>query len=170
MEDLLKEEATKGSYAAVNFSKATVKRLVKFCVDNNIPNPLKPHKFHTTLLYSRKYLPDYEAQGALDEPWVGKPFRFDVWKTQPKKDGGEPSRCLVLIYKCKELEARHKKLMSDHDATYDYDNYHSHVTLSYDIGTMKIAGLVDKIGDIGNIEIVEEYGEDLQLDWSIDAA
>ncbi len=170
MADLLLEESTKGSYAAVTFSDATVKRLVKFCADNNIPKALKPHKYHTTLLYSKKHLPDYEAQGKLKKPWIGTPARFDVWDTQPKKDGGETTRCLVLVYKCKALEDRHNELMDEHGATYDFDQYHSHITLSYDIGSLKIKGLTDKIGDIGDIEIVNEYGEDLNLDWAIDAS
>lgn len=170
MEELLLEESTKGSYAAVTFSKDTVKRLTQFCVENDIPNPLKPHKFHTTLLYSRKFLPDYEAQGKLDPPWIGTPYRFDVWETQPKKDGGPTSRCLVMIYESKELKARHVKLMDEHEAEFDFKTYNPHITLSYDIGNMKIKGITDKIKDIGDIEIVDEYGEDLKLDWAIDAS
>lgn len=170
MEDLLLEEKTKGSYAAVTFSKATVDRLTQFCVENDIPKPLNPSKFHTTLLYSRKYLPDYEAQGKIDPAWIGKPTGFDVWKTQPRKDGGEPSRCLVLLYECKELTKRHHDLMDEHEAEYDFKTYHSHITLSYNIGTMKIKGIEGKLKDLGDIEIVKEYGEDLQLDWAINAS
>lgn len=169
MEELLEQESTKGSYAAVTFSKDTIKRLVAFCKDNDIPNMLRPEKFHTTLLYSRKHLPDYEAQGKIDPPWIGTPYRFDVWETQPKKDGGPVTRCLVMIYDSKELKARHNELMDEHEAEYDYKNYHPHITLSYNIGTMKIKGLEAKIKDIGDIEIVDEYGEDLKLDWAINA-
>lgn len=170
MEELLEKASHKGSYAAVTFSKDTINRLVKFCNDNDIPNRLRSEKFHTTLLYSRKYLPEYEAQGKLDPVWEGKPTEFAVWKTQPKKDGGEPTRCLVLTYDCKELTDRHDELMGEHEAEYDFDQYHAHITLSYDIGSMKLKGLQDKIADIGKIEIVNEYGEDLNLDWSVDAS
>lgn len=165
MEELLLEESLKGSYAAVKFSKATVKRLKQFCLDNDIPNPLRSDKFHTTLLYSRKHLPNYKAQGDIDPPWIGKPTGFDVWETQPKKDGGDPSRCLVLLYDCEELTNRHNELMKTHKAQYDHAEYHSHITLSYNIGNMKIKNLLDKLDDLGDIEIVSEYGEDLDLDY-----
>lgn len=170
MSDLLLEEQTKGTYAAVTFSADTVRRLVKFCKDNDIPNPLRPEKFHTTLLYSRKHLPDFEPLGKLDPPWIGTPAKFEIWDGQPIKDGGEPTKCLVLRFDCDKIVSRHNKMMKTHGATYDFDTYNPHITLSYNIGNIKAKAFSNNINDIGDIEIVNEYGEDLKLDWSISAA
>lgn len=153
-----------GTYAAVRFSKSTIDRLTQFCVDNGVKNALKPSKLHTTLLYSRKHLPDYEALGDLDSPWIGSPKEFVVWDTR-SEDDAPPTRCLILKFECKQLEDRHEFLMKEHGATYDFDTYHPHISLSYDIGNDEIDSLTGKINDIGDIEIVHEYTENLILGW-----
>jgi hypothetical protein len=71
-----------------------------------------------------------------------------------------------MKFKCEELNARHKELMDEHDATYDFPEYKTHVTLSYDIGDMDETKLPDVIKTIGEMKIVKEYGEDLDLDWA----
>lgn len=159
------EPETKGTYAAVKFDKKTTDALKKYMVDNDIPNPLRREKMHTTLLYSRKYCPDYEPLGKIDPPWIGEPLEFEVWKSKPK-DGGEGSNCLVLRFKCEQLDKRHEKLMKELDATYDFPDYKTHITLSYDIGDMDWKDLPDIKKYLSEIVIVEEYGEDLDLDWA----
>lgn len=151
-----------GTYAAVNFSKETTDAIKKYIEENNIPNGLSEDKMHTTVIYSRKYDPKFEAQGKIDPPWIGKPTEFDVWKTRPK-DSGEGSNCLVLQFNCEELNKRHKELMDEYDFTYDFPEYKTHISFSYDIGSMdwkKLPKFTHKI------EIVEEYGEDLDLDFA----
>ena len=161
-------ESTKGTYAGARFSKQTVDDIKSYCEENEIPNPLKSEKLHTTILYSRKYLPEYNPCGMYDPLMVGKPKGFDVWKTTcsqgstPDPDA-EQTNCLVLEFDCPELEKRHEGLMKEHEATYDYDEYKTHVTLSYDIGDVDIKDLPPYTGVI---EIEEEYGEDLDLDWA----
>lgn len=161
--NLLHEAETKGTYAAVKFSKDTKDRIKSFIKKYDIPNAVRPDKLHTTLLYSRKFLPDYKAEGDLTEPIVGKPIGFELWKTQPR-EGQEQTQCLVLRYEAPELEARHKALMKEHGATWDYPDYNAHVTLSYNFpGTLEDVGEPEEIGDI---EAVHEYGEDLNLNWA----
>lgn len=155
-------EETRGTYAAVNFSKETTDAIKQYMKDNDIPNALAEDKIHTTVLYSRKYCPDYKPLGKIDPPWVGKATNFDVWKTRPK-DGGEGSNCLVLQFKCEELNERHEKLMKEHEATYGFPDYKTHISFSYDIGDMDWKKLPKFEG---KITIVEEYGEDLDLDWA----
>lgn len=152
-----KANAKNGTYAGVCFSEKTNKQLEKFCKDHDIPNPVTSSKFHTTLLYSRKPLPDYKAAGKYDEPLIGKPTNWDVWKSQ---DG---ANCLILEYSCPKLKKRHNKLMKEHEATYDFPEYKTHVTLSYNIDDFDIKSL-PKFSN--NIEIVEEYKEDLNLEWA----
>lgn len=156
---------TKGTYAGTYFDTATTEAVKKYVKDNKIPKPVNMSKLHTTVLYSRKYLPEFKAAGKYDTPMVGKPIELVIWKTQGDDDK-EPSNCLVLKYDCPELVARHKSLMKEHGATFDYDEYTPHITLSYDIGDMSIDQLTDIKKAIPRINIVEEYGEDLNLDWA----
>jgi len=158
----MEEEKKKGTYAGVHFSDDTITAIKKFIKDNNIPNPIKSDKLHTTLLYSKKHLPDFKAAGKLEEALVGKPTKFEKWPSQPDEDG-KVAMCLVLRYDCDDLINKHKSLMKEHDAHYDFDEYKPHVTFSYDVAGMQCKDL-PKFED--DIEIVEEYGEDLDLDWA----
>lgn len=150
-----------GTYAGVKLSDETVERIVAYCDEHDIPNPVPSDKLHVTLLYSRKYLPDYEAAGEYKKPMVGEPAGFDVWDTSDE----EPSRCLVLKLDCERLLKRHEQLMNKHEATYDHDEYTPHVTFSYNIEDYDESDL-PKIDF--PIELVKEYQDDLQLDGWID--
>lgn len=164
LEELTEGTKKPGTYSGVRFSSDTRKRIKAFAEEYEVPNRVPSNKLHTTVLYSRKHCPDYEPAGNLEEPLVGRPNKFEKWLSQPNEDGYRAS-CLVLTYDCPQLIARHEQLMKDHDASYDYDEYKPHVTLSYDVGrefdTTKLNP--KKIGDI---EIVKEYGEELNLDWA----
>lgn len=150
----------KGTYAGVHFDESTKDALMQYIKDNNIPNPTKRDKMHTTVLYSRKFCPDYVPLGDIDPPWIGVVDGLEVWPTQ------SGNNALVITYTSSDLADRHERLMDEHDATYDYDEYKTHVTLSYDIGDMDISTLPDIKQAVPVIKIVEEYGEDLDLDWS----
>lgn len=161
-----KEEEKKeelGTYAGVRFDDDTIKRIKAYAIDNEIPDRLESRKLHTTLLYSKKHLPDYVASGDLDEPLIGKPTGFDVWESQPD-DEGIKSNCLILLYDCSELVKRHKDLMSQHEAEYDFDEYKPHITLSYNIGDLDVSKL--NAEDIGDINITTEYQEELNIGWA----
>lgn len=162
--ELLQEQETKGTYAAVKFDDETIEALQKYIKDNDIPNATPGAKMHCTVLYSRKHCPDYEPAGKIDPPWVGKPTKLEVWESRGKLRDQEPTRCLVMKFECDELNARHKELMDEHDATYDFPEYKTHITLSYDIGDMDEKELPDITKAIDKITVVEEYGEDLDLD------
>jgi hypothetical protein len=155
----------KGSYAGLHLSEDTQRRIKKFIDDNKIPNGVPSDKLHTTLIYSRKFLPAYKAQGELDPPWVGTPKTFHVWKTQPTEHTPKVARCLVLEVDCEDCIDRHEYLMKEHGATFDFDKFTPHITLSYDIGDEQISRFGDP-KEIGDIEYVEEYGEDLNPNWA----
>lgn len=164
LRELMEKKNNKGTYAGVRFTDDTVKRIKTYAEENEIPNRVPSSKLHTTVLYSRKYCPNYEAAGAYDKPLVGKPKKFDIWKSQPDENGNR-SLCLVLTYDCPELVNRHNALMKEHGATFDYDQYRPHVTFSYDVGEgFDVNKLNPK--DIGDIEISKEYREDLDLNWA----
>ena len=67
LKDLFEKDATKkGSYAGVRFDKETNRALHKYMKENKIPNAIRPDKLHTTVLYSRKYLPNYKPAGKIE--------------------------------------------------------------------------------------------------------
>jgi len=162
LEELMETEKEKGSYAGLRFSDGTKKAIKDYAIENKIPNRLASNKMHTTLLYSRKYLPDYEPAGKLEQPMLGKFDKFEIFHSQPDEEG-KVANCLVMRYKCEEQTNRFDALMKEHKATFDFDEYKPHVTMSYDIGDMDIKDLPKFEGEI---ELVEEYGEDLDLDWA----
>lgn len=145
-----------GTYAGVKFSTQTEDEIESFMEANKIPNPTPRNELHTTLLYSRKHLPKYAAAGKYKPPMIGKPVKFDYWETRESK-----KMCLVVEYSCKMLYSRHQELMNLHKATYDFDEYIPHVTLSYDCGSFRLAE--DVFGTFPRLEIVREYSEQLQF-------
>lgn len=158
-----KEENKPGTYAGVRFCDDTVNRIKTFIEENEIPQPVPDEKLHSTVLYSRKHLPDYQAAGDLEQPYEGTPTEFDVWESQPDEEG-VTSNCLVLQYDCDPLVERHNSLMQEHGATFDFDEYRPHVTLSYDVGDLDLSNL--NPSNIGPINIVNEYREDLNTNWA----
>lgn len=165
LNDIYESTPQKGTYAGVHFDYDTKRRIEKYIKENNIPNPVPLHKLHNTLIYSRKFLPKFEAQGRIDPPWIGEPIEFDVFTAQPDEDGNK-ARCLVLKFESTECTERHNEIMDKHGATFDYDEYTPHITFSYDIGDMDIKDLPDPVEAIGDIKIVDEYQEDLNLNWA----
>ena len=148
-----------GTYAAVTFDTHTNKEIHNYTTATSLPNAVRLDQLHTTLLYSRKHLPDYKPHGIMMAMY-GTPVGLEVW---PSK-GSE--RCLLLKYDCPELCARHAYLMSTHNATYDFHDYVPHVTLSYDIGKLDISALPDVREYVKAIVIVNEYSRELILDWA----
>ena len=160
--EFIKKTHHKGTYAGVHFSEATKDAIEEFINLNGIPNAPHRDKMHTTLLYSRKRCPNYKPKGELKPILVGKPGQWQVWESQPDSEGNV-SNCLVLEFNCPALNSRHNQLMQEHNATFDYPEYKTHITFSYNVGEMDCSKLPLYNGPI---EIVEEYGEELDLDWA----
>lgn len=155
--EFIKKTHHRGTYAGVRFSESTQDDLKKWMIMNQVPNPVPSDKLHTTLLYSRKRCPNYVPRGPIAPAYTAQPGNFEIW---PSQDG---NNCLVLTFECPELVQRHKDLMQEHGATFDYPEYKTHVTLSYNVGDLTTEDLP---AYEGLVEIVEEYGEELDLDWA----
>ena len=164
--EFIRKTHHKGTYAGIRFSDETKQAVKEYIEANSIPNPTPTDKLHATLLYSRKRCPDYEAQGDLSPTLRGKPGAFQVWEGQPDEEGHVPN-CLVMEFDCAELTARHKELMKEHEATYDFPDYKTHITFSYDIGEMSKDDLP---AFEGPVELVHEYQEELDVDWAANHA
>jgi len=156
-------EKKKGTYAAVKFCKKTKDALKELAEKFDIPKPLGTSKFHTTLIYSEKYLPELRSLGKLDEPFSGTPIKCESWGTQ------EGTNALVLTFKSPDLVKRHKSLMKEHDATWSHPTYKPHVTLSYDCGDFDMKDINKYLQNAPfYLSMVKEYHEDLNLDWAND--
>jgi 2'-5' RNA ligase len=153
--DFYTEGKTKGTYAAVRIRYA---KCLRDFLKKELPDiDVIPEKdMHCTLLYSRKFLPDYEPDPKLEHK--ATITGLEVWDTFDKK------RALVARLKCPSLVKRHKDLMEEHKATYDYDEYKPHFTISYDIGDTPKPKL-NMDDDQRDIVLTDEYDEELKLEW-----
>lgn len=150
-----------GTYACYHFAPKSLKALREWAKKNEIPNRVPHEKMHCTLLFSKKHCPDYEPKGELDPPIEVKPKHLTVFDS---RDRGK--KVLVVELDAPEFTKRHKELMKEHGATYDFPEYKPHVTLSYDMGDLDIDTLPDISKDIPTLEAIEEFGEDLVEDWN----
>jgi hypothetical protein len=143
----------KGTYGAVKFSEDSQKILQDLCERLELPNIVPPKDLHMTLLYSRKECSNYIPRGSISEEVF--PTAFKVFETHDNK------RALVLLCDSPYARMRHNDLMDEHKATYDWSEYHPHISLSMDIGDMT----TPVFEPLPDLEIVEEYVEELKLDW-----
>lgn len=121
-----------GTYMSVKLSRASREALDKWSTEHNIPNPINPKDFHTTIVYSRKGIP-----GVVDYS-IELPIKAKIkgWKIFPSESGTK--RCLVAVVDSPELEKHHEAIHGEYGASYDYADYIPHVTFSYDYGSSKI--------------------------------
>lgn len=149
-----------GTYVGVKISKESKDKLYEMAEKLGVPNILPKKDYHITVIYSRKYLPNFEALGKLDEPIIAKPDKFSLF------DAKDDNKCLVIELKCPDIVKRHNHIMKVHGATYDWDEYKCHITLSYDVEDFSLKGKSAK-KMIDSIEIIEEYSENLNLNWLV---
>lgn len=146
-----------GTFAGVRFSEESVEQIMEFIEENDIPNSTPIDELHITLLFSKVPVPEYKPYGEYKKPLTAVPNGAKLW-------GQDEEKALVITLDCPALERRHKSLMAKHEnATYDFDEYIPHVTLSYDAGEFDIDSL--DYEDLGELEIVEEYRSDIEPSW-----
>lgn len=151
-----------GTYVAVNLSEDSKTRLFAAVEKMGVPNPLDKDQYHTTLIYSRKYLPDFKARGDLDPPIVCTVVNMEIFGGTDGK-----GKALVVELHCPALVDRHNSIMQEHGATYDFDEYRPHITISYNCGDFDLTQFnILNFIESPFIEFVEEYSNDLDLNWA----
>ena len=168
MIDLIENDTPEpnGSYVGVKFDDESLDALVEFTKANKIPKPLSRNDFHSTVVYSRKHLPDFTVTGDIDTPWQATPKGFDIWESKPNAYKDEHTFCLVMEIECPDMVKRHELARSEHGATYDFDEYKPHITLSYNVGEDFSKDGLKWEGD--PLQVTNEYIEDLNLDKTYD--
>ncbi len=153
----LYEAPEDGTFAGVKFDQSSIQTLKNFIDENKIPNPTPPEDYHVTLLFSHTPLPNYEPVGSYKQALTAIPKYATIF-------GEDEEKALVIVLDAPGLVKRHKYLMNKHpEATWDHDEYLPHVTLSYDVGDFNIEKL--NVDDIGMLQIIEEYSDDIEPDW-----
>lgn len=146
-----------GTYAAMKFASVAAYGIIKYANKHRIPDPVPVDKLHVTLMYSRRTLLGYTAQGDLNPPMKVHVKGFDVWDSQ------NGAKVLVALLDAPELVARHEYLMKTYNGTYDFPEYKPHFTLSYDVGP----GYGHyKLPDYPTpLFLKHEYSKPLDLNW-----
>lgn len=155
--DFLEEKKSDGTYASVTYTSGSKYQLRKIQKELDIPNPLNKNKFHTTLIFSRKVLPDAKSRDLRHKSDVTE-LTLDEWEQR----NGTP--CLVAKFDSDFLTIRHEhyKAMG---GTHDFDSYQPHITLSYDISDHvgEYKGKVVKLDQ--PLVFAREVVEPLDLNW-----
>lgn len=141
-----------GTYVGVHFDNDARDALAALQRRLGVPNPTPADEFHVTVVASRKAIP-WEAAGEVEETAV--PTGWEVWR---QRDG---NNALVLLVASEFLTARHIEGRLK-GATWDFDEYRPHVTISYDCGTFSADKLAVPDLDLG---IAEEYAKPFDPDW-----
>lgn len=144
------KEFSKGLYVAAKFSESTLDALEKLQRSLKIPNPVPRDKLHTTIVYSRVFVPYKVASGSFEIADRGSLTIFET---------GQGARALVLELESVYLTTRHNYAKAL-GATYDFPDYRPHITLSYDVGPLSFIGTYDV-----PVILDREYSEELNLDW-----
>jgi len=137
------------------------KKLSEFTKFHNLPTTLnsKERRRHVTLIYSRNHLPAFKPDPTLMH--YAEFQAYELFDTKPGKP--DSTKCLVMKLKAPTLSARHTQIMREHPATYDWDLYKPHITLSYQIPFNFDVGSLPPFNDV--ILLGEEYSKDLNLEW-----
>ncbi len=118
-----------GTYACVNLSDRHSKKLAAWLQDNlkHIEHPINNdrHPFHATLMFSRNLLPTLKDE-KVKLPVLARGVEWKLFD-QPNRD----DKALVLILHSDGiLEELHERFMQLPGATYDFDDFIPHLTVS----------------------------------------
>ena len=94
------EQKSKGTYAATLPIESDRKLLAAFVAKHNLKND---EPLHCTLLYSKKYLPNYKPDPKLTHE--AKVVQFEVW---PSHSDDSNKNYLVLLLSSDSLQKRYK--------------------------------------------------------------
>jgi len=127
-------ERHKGTYAAVKYDEISCMMLSELLKIWNVPNPIKTNDFHSTLIYSRKQIPNIIQRNMDHEELKRVGWRFLIKSLELFSSSSDKNvkSVLVMLLEAPELVNLHGELIKA-GATHDFPEYNPHVTLSYDV-------------------------------------
>lgn len=152
----ISNNSSRGIYVGARLDRQSIKAVQDLSERLGVPNILSGDAMHTTIIYSRKYVPDIRLDNTK-YPIAAKGKKLHIFKTQQGQNS------LVLLLNCQGLLDRHNYIMSEYQTTYDYDEYIPHVSISYksldfDPNTYE--------GDFPDLVFDHEYIEPLDLSFA----
>lgn len=152
----LKESQLTGTYVKLvpdDESKAMIEDVVSSI---GIPNNIIPEEYHTTIAFSRLW---------FDPGFVNRECSINAEITGYTlfKGDGDTS-CLVLTLNCAEAHTLHNYYRSVHKATFDYEDYTPHITISYEVPDDFVLS-DDVIDSFSIVTFNKEMVSELDLSW-----
>lgn len=145
------------TFAAMRFDGKSKDAILK--LSKGLPERTQAAALHVTLIYSKKPV-HLKGRGTLDTPIMAKAKKYSIFTT----DGG--GYCLVLELDAPEIVSRHKYLMDKTGASYDHDEFHPHVTLSYNVGPGFDLSKLPPVNDIPVLTLNHEYAQKINPKWA----
>lgn len=118
---LFESKNSGGTYSSLLVSDQCREELFAFCTDIGIENPVDPKDYHCTIIYSRTPCLDI-AKEDFNLPCKAIPTGFKILGTDTK--------VLVLEIFCPNAVRLHNLFKEKYNATHDYPEYISHITVS----------------------------------------
>lgn len=131
--------------------------IIRWFKDQGVPEVYAPESLHVTVVYSKKPV-DWMKMG---EPWDA---RLEIPEGGPRllEKFGPTQDVLVQLFKSRELDWRHEQAR-ELGASYDFDEYQSHISISLRAGELDLVNLKPWQGPI--VLGPEVYGEIDDGDW-----
>ena len=150
------DERRKGVFIEASYTPEDCKKLHDWAKNTlHLKDPLAPHLYHTTLLYSRAQVDAEKLITNKNPGWIVAPKSYELL--------GDDHEVLVLIIDAPEMIKLHQQLLKA-GGTHDYDKFIPHITLSYnikddglDVGSMQVPSMHLRVSGI--------KAEPLDLNW-----
>src|SRR6478752_1899195 len=155
--DLFEAEASKPKTLYCNRPLLNSSDLIEWAKTQGLDKCLDGDDMHVTIAYSKKKVDWSDITDAGDNVRV-KGGQRKIKLFGPKKDA------VVLVFDCAELKDRWEEFRDDLGTSWDYDDYHSHVTISYD-GLPKGMTLGEFEPYQGELHFGPEVHEELDPTW-----
>ncbi|GAM06338.1 phage portal protein [Novosphingobium sp. MBES04] len=133
--------------------------LITWAKKNGFTSTLAASDMHVTVLYSRTAVDPMK----MGESWAGDDQgRIRVKPGGPRAIERFGENAVVLLFASWELESRHRSMV-DAGGSHDFDEYHPHVTISFEAPADMDLTAVKPF--TGALEFGPELFEPLDLDW-----
>lgn len=145
-----------GTYVGLRVLNPTNDLLYKHCKEAGIPvkQSMFDDRLHTTVIYSRKHCPEVTVD--TKRRHIAKFAGYDIFT------GKKGEHVLVMRLNAPSVSEKHERIMAEHGATYDFPQFHPHITLSYNYSDNSVMGIPPFKHDI---ILGLAYVEDLDLNW-----
>jgi len=155
--EYINETKSSGTFIGVKLSPNSQELIMDLIRKLKVPSSIKKEDMHVTLIYSKKGFPNKEwnKNDKLIINETATPIKLD-WL-------GDDKNCLVLLLNSPYLIKRNKEITKKYGAISDYDKYHPHVTLAYNIKDYTIP---DNIKLPKELSLISEYYTELEEDWA----